>query len=92
MQFVRVHTRRGWVVVASDAAHYYENMDDERPHTSAFNLGEMLEAYDALRAAATSRDHIVPGHDPLVMTLYPAPSSELKGVVIRLDVAPNATA
>jgi len=92
MQFVRVHTRRGWVVVASDAAHYYENMDDERPHTSAFNLGEMLEAYDALRAAAPSRDHIVPGHDPLVMTLYPAPSSELKGVVIRLDVAPNATA
>ena len=25
LQFVRVHTARGWVVVASDAAHFYAN-------------------------------------------------------------------
>jgi glyoxylase-like metal-dependent hydrolase (beta-lactamase superfamily II) len=89
LQFVRVHTRRGWVVLASDASHYYENMDGGRPFTTAFHVGKMHEAFDALRAAAPSRDHIVPGHDPKVMQLYPAPSPELEGVVVRLDVAPK---
>jgi glyoxylase-like metal-dependent hydrolase (beta-lactamase superfamily II) len=31
MQFVRVHTGRGWVVLASDVTHYYENMGGDRP-------------------------------------------------------------
>jgi glyoxylase-like metal-dependent hydrolase (beta-lactamase superfamily II) len=90
LQFVRVHTARGWVVVASDTTHFYENMDTGRPFTTAFNIGLMLEAYDALRAAAPSRAHIVPGHDPKVMQLYPAPKPELAGIVARLDVAPSS--
>jgi hypothetical protein len=35
---------------------------------------------------------IVPGHDPLVMKLYPAPSPELEGVAVRLDVPPSGEA
>ncbi len=31
LQFVSVHTRRGWVVVASDTSHFYENLDSRRP-------------------------------------------------------------
>ena len=89
MQFVRVHTRRGWVVVASDVTHYYENMESGRPFTTAFDVGKMLAGYDALRAAAPTAAHIVPGHDPLVMRRYPPPSPELDGVVVRLDVAPR---
>ena len=88
MQFVRVHTSRGWVVLASDVTHYYENMEKGRPYTAAFNIGDMLDAYDALRAAAASPQHIVPGHDPLVMRRYPAPKPELQGLVVRLDVIP----
>jgi glyoxylase-like metal-dependent hydrolase (beta-lactamase superfamily II) len=88
LQFVRVHTRRGWVVVASDVTHFYENMDTGRPFTTAFNIGLMLEGFDALRAAAPSPAHIVPGHDPLVMKRYPPPKPELDGIVVRLDVAP----
>ncbi|MCL2427674.1 MAG: N-acyl homoserine lactonase family protein, partial [Alphaproteobacteria bacterium] len=42
LQFVRVHTRRGWVVVASDVSHYYENMESGRPFTVAFHVGGML--------------------------------------------------
>jgi hypothetical protein len=34
--------------------------------------------------------HIVPGHDPLVMRRYRAASRELDGVVVRLDEAPTA--
>jgi glyoxylase-like metal-dependent hydrolase (beta-lactamase superfamily II) len=89
LQFVKVHTKRGWVVVASDVTHFYENMLSDRPFTTAFHVGEMLEGFDALRAQAPSLAHIVPGHDPLVMKCYPAPSSNLEGVVVRLDVAPD---
>jgi glyoxylase-like metal-dependent hydrolase (beta-lactamase superfamily II) len=89
LQFVRVHTRRGWVVVASDTTHFYENMMSGRPFTTAFHIGLMLEAYDTLRASAPSPQHIVPGHDPLVMKFYPPPSPELAGIVARLDVAPD---
>ena len=89
MQFVRVHTNRGWVVLASDVTHYYENMESGRPFTAAFHIGDMLEAYDTLRAHAASPHHIIPGHDPLVMRQYPAPRPELEGVVVRLDVMPR---
>src|SRR3954465_469944 len=89
LQFVRVHTRRGWVVVASDTTHFYENMMTGRPFTTAFHVGLMLEAYDPLRASAPTPQHIVPGHDPLVMKFYPPPRPELAGIVARLDVAPD---
>lgn len=91
LQFVRVHTRRGWVVVASDVTHFYENMDSGRPFTTAFHIGKMLEGFDALRAAAPSPQHIVPGHDPLVMQRYPAPRPQWQGIIARLDVAPDET-
>ncbi len=54
MQFVRVHTARGWVVVASDVSHYYENMEKGRPFTAAFHIGDML---DGLRRLARRRTH-----------------------------------
>ncbi len=91
LQFVRVNTRRGWVVLASDVTHYYENMERGRPFPTAFHVGEMLEGFDALRAAAPSEDAIVPGHDPEVMRRYPAPKPELDGIVVTLDVPPTPT-
>jgi len=91
LQFVRVHTARGWVVVASDVTHFYENMESRRPFPTAFHVGSMLEGFDALRAQAPTPHHIVPGHDPLVMQRYPAPSRELQGIAVRLDVMPNTS-
>jgi glyoxylase-like metal-dependent hydrolase (beta-lactamase superfamily II) len=89
LQFVKVHTQRGWVVVASDVTHYYEHLETYRPFTTALHIGQMMEGFDKLRAAAPSMAHIVPGHDPDVMHRYPAPSPELEGIVVRLDVPPN---
>jgi glyoxylase-like metal-dependent hydrolase (beta-lactamase superfamily II) len=89
MQFVRVHTSRGWVVLASDVTHYYKNMEKDRPFTAAFHAGDMLEAYDTLRAHAPSPDHIIPGRDPMVMRQYRAPRPELESIVVRLDVMPR---
>ena len=91
LQFVRVRTRRGFVVLASDVSHFYENMASERPFTTAFHIGEMLEGFDKLRALAPDESHVVPGHDPLVMKLYPAPSPQLEGVAVRLDVPPSGS-
>jgi glyoxylase-like metal-dependent hydrolase (beta-lactamase superfamily II) len=92
LQFVRVKTRRGFVVLASDVTHFYENMASSRPFTTAFHIAEMLEGFDRLLELAPDEDHIVPGHDPLVMKLYPAPSAELEGVAVRLDVPPSGVA
>lgn len=89
LQFVRVFTRRGWVVVASDAAHFYAHMESGNPFPIVFNVGEMLEGHRRCRALADSDAHVVPGHDPLVMARYPAPSKELEGIAVRLDVAPK---
>lgn len=89
LQAVRVHTRRGWMVLASDASHYYEHIETERFFRSVFNVGEMLDGYRTIRALADSIQHVIPGHDPEVMKRYPAPAPELEGIVARLDVEPT---
>jgi glyoxylase-like metal-dependent hydrolase (beta-lactamase superfamily II) len=88
LQSVRVNTQRGWVVLASDASHYYEHMEKERCFPLVYDVAEMIEGYATLRGLAASPKHIIPGHDPLVLQRYPAPSPELKGAVVRLDVDP----
>jgi glyoxylase-like metal-dependent hydrolase (beta-lactamase superfamily II) len=85
LQVVRVATRRGWVVLASDASHLYANMEQVRPFPIVFSVADMVEGYGRLRALADSPGHIIPGHDPLVLARYPAPSPGLEGVVARLD-------
>jgi glyoxylase-like metal-dependent hydrolase (beta-lactamase superfamily II) len=89
MQSVRVKTQRGWVVLASDAVHFYENMLNVKPFPIVYHLEEMLEGYGKLRKLAESEQHVVPGHDPLVLKQYPSPKKELDGIVCRLDVAPK---
>lgn len=88
MQCVRVHTKRGWVVVASDTSHYYEHFETGRCFGTVFHVGETIEGYDRLRELAGSQRHIVPGHDPLVMQRYPAASDALRGIAVRLDEEP----
>jgi len=89
LQSVRVHTQRGWVLLASDAAHYYESFLKERPFQAHEDLFLMLEGFRQVRGLAPSDAHIVPGHDPAVLARYPSPSPELDGIVARLDVEPS---
>jgi glyoxylase-like metal-dependent hydrolase (beta-lactamase superfamily II) len=88
MQVVRVWTRRGWVVLASDATHYYANFREGRPFPFLLDLGRMLEGHATLRRLADSDDHVVPGHDPLVTRRYPPAAPGLAGAVVRLDADP----
>lgn len=88
LQFLRVRTRRGWVVLASDASHYYANFEQGRPFPVVCDVSETLEGYDAMRALASSPDHIVPGHDPLVLERYP-PAPGMPADIVRLDADPE---
>lgn len=89
LQSVRVMTQRGWLVLASDATHYYEHFENDRCFPTVFNVGDTLEGYARLRALAASPKHIIPGHDPLVVQRYPAASQALEGIAVRLDVEPR---
>jgi len=85
MQAVRVMTRRGAVVLASDASHFYANVEEARPFPIVWSVADMVDGYRRLRELAESSQHIIPGHDPLVMERYPAAGRELSGIVARLD-------
>ncbi len=89
LQCVRIRTKRGWIVLASDASHLYDNMESVKPFPIVFNVGEMVDGYRKLQKLAATDDHIIPGHDPLVLERYPAPSPDLEGMVVRLDVPPK---
>ncbi|NYT63408.1 N-acyl homoserine lactonase family protein [Alcaligenaceae bacterium] len=81
LQAVRVHTERGWVVLASDASHYYDNIHDESPFPIVFHVGDMLDGYHKLLGLADTKDHLVPGHDPQVFARYPIWGARENGIV-----------
>ena len=84
LQVVRVHTRSGWLVLASDATHYYENMNASRPFPIVFDVDAMVAGYDRLRELAGRDGAIVPGHDPMVFDRHAAADPTLSGIVARL--------
>ncbi len=90
LQVVRVATEIGWVVLASDASHYYENMGAGRPFPIVYNLGDMLDGYQRCNELASDPAYVIPGHDPQVFDRYPAVRPDLEGIAIRLDVVPTA--
>lgn len=91
-QGVLVNTRRGPVFLASDAAHYYENFLQGNPFPVLYSLPQILDGYELIASLVPDGDHIIPGHDPLVLQRYDPPSPELAGWIARLDFEPNAAA
>ena len=56
-----------------------------------YNTGEMLEGFKTLSMLASSPDHIIPGHDPLVMARYPAATPDLEGIAVScFTKSPNS--
>src|ERR1700686_5707256 len=48
LQILRAWTRRGWVVVASDASHLYAQFRQRRPFPVVYSIAEMLEGNNTL--------------------------------------------
>lgn len=85
LQIVRVWTRRGWVVLASDASHFYANMEQGRSFPIVYNLGDMYDGHRHCHSLADHPANVIPGHDPLVCARYPALVPER---IYRLDADP----
>jgi len=85
LQSVRVRTQRGWIVLASDASHYYENHEDGRPFPIVQDMAQMLSGHRRLQAAADSPRHVVPGHDPEVLRRYPQHADDPDTVCLHME-------
>ncbi len=86
LQIVRIHTARGWVVLASDATHYWENIQRRKPFPIVVDVMQMAEGWRICEELADGPDHIIPGHDPLVLTRFPAEPGGIDAV--RVDLRP----
>ncbi|MBT1003937.1 N-acyl homoserine lactonase family protein [Paenarthrobacter sp. DKR-5] len=63
-----VPTSDGLVLLASDAAHYYEEIDDDKPFVVAEDLDKMYRGFDLIRSLIRNDNAVLlPGHDPDVM-------------------------
>lgn len=89
LQIVTVDTRRGRLVLASDAMHYYANGDLDHPFPLVHDAEAMLNGFRTVKALAPGPDHIIAGHDPLVLTRFVAPEGETLPGLVRLDLDPR---
>lgn len=70
-QVVLVDTERP-VLLASDALHFYEEMERHMPFEVFFDLEDMYRSYDLFARLEREGTTIVAGHDPALMTRFPA--------------------
>ncbi len=87
MQMVSVETQRGRVMIMSDCAHLFENIAAQKPFHIVFDLADMIRGWRNGVDRAPSSDHVIPGHDPQVMQIYPAVAG-LDGIAVKLHEAP----
>lgn len=86
LQAVVVETASGPLVLASDAAHFWENALHDKPFPIVVDVAEMLEGFATLRRLAGRAERLIPGHDPLVMARFPeGPAAHIR----RLDAGPT---
>ena len=88
LQVVRARTKAGWLVLASDASHYYENFMRKMPFPLVVDVEDMLSGFKTLDHLAGRQELIVPGHDPLVRSLFPR---DIADHITRLDHGPSGT-
>ena len=85
LQAVRVLTQAGWLCLASDAAHYYENAFAQKPFPIVVDVDDMLAGFETVQKLASRPALVVPGHDPIVRDVFP----EVHHGIHRLDVGPT---
>jgi glyoxylase-like metal-dependent hydrolase (beta-lactamase superfamily II) len=85
LQVVVCETERGDVVLASDAAHLYANITRKLPFPIFVDEADYARAQArALELAHGSLDHLIPGHDPLVLACFPCEND-----IARVDLPPH---
>ena len=85
LQAVVVETQSGPLVLASDAAHFWENALQNKLFPIVVDVQEMLKGFTTLRRLAGRPERLIPGHDPLVVAHFPqGPAPHIR----RLDLGP----
>ena len=72
-QYASVRTASGPVILASDNAYLYENLEQHRPIAQTLDSLSNLRAQDRMMRLAGSPRLVVPGHDPGIFTRFPTP-------------------
>lgn len=72
-QYATVRTAAGPVVLASDNAYLYENLESRRPIAQTLDSLSNLAAQARMLRLAGSVARVVPGHDALVFVRFPQP-------------------
>jgi glyoxylase-like metal-dependent hydrolase (beta-lactamase superfamily II) len=83
LQVVRVATKRGPVVLASDAAHLYANIARRNPFPIVYNVGDMMEGWRIIEHLAGDPDRIIPGHDPVGCEIYSRVSGAVEAFALH---------
>jgi glyoxylase-like metal-dependent hydrolase (beta-lactamase superfamily II) len=81
---VSVATTGGQVLLASDAVHYYDELELDRPFAVIADLADAYSAFDVINEARSDGAVFVPSHDPLVMERHPPADAALAGLVVEL--------
>jgi len=71
-QYVGVATTQGTVVIASDNAYLYRNLDEKRAIAQTLDATSNLAAQARMIEIAGSSERVIPGHDPAVFDRFPA--------------------
>lgn len=86
IQSIRVPTQRGWVVLAGDAVHQWANIRKRMPFPVLVDVAAVLRGFETLERLADGPDHIIPGHDPLILKRFPPLGANKE--IVRVDLPP----
>jgi glyoxylase-like metal-dependent hydrolase (beta-lactamase superfamily II) len=82
-QYVGVATRDGTVIVASDNAYLYKNLEEHLPIAQTLDRAMNLHAQARMLQLAGSPARVIPGHDPAVFSRFPAVAANVVKVAPR---------
>jgi glyoxylase-like metal-dependent hydrolase (beta-lactamase superfamily II) len=83
-QVTVVTSEGGDVLLASDAVHFYEELELERPFAVLHDLEQMYQAYDVLKRFERAGAVVVPGHDPDVARRFPEVGTAGAAAAVRI--------
>jgi glyoxylase-like metal-dependent hydrolase (beta-lactamase superfamily II) len=82
---VYVPTRQATVLLASDAVHFYEELERDMPFIAISDLPDMYRVFETIRTGAgKTYDILIPGHDRDVLNRFPSCPSLPAGEAITI--------
>lgn len=86
-----VDTSEGRVLLASDAVHYYEELEADMPFSSVADLVAMYDSFRMIGGLADAGQisHVVSGHDPSTIGRFTPATGALAGVAATIGILPT---